>query len=60
LVKDYLKGKVNAYNGENLAPSNLHLFLHLKKILSTQILMSDQERNGDVQDWLKDWVATLF
>ena len=42
-----------------IAPSDFHFFLHLKKLLASQTLSSDQETK-DMHDWLKDLVVAVF
>jgi hypothetical protein len=59
LVTDDLKEKVKKKGGGNLASSDCHLLLHLKKFLVVRSLRSDQETK-DVQDWLKGLMATFF
>jgi histone-lysine N-methyltransferase SETMAR len=43
----------------NLAPSDYHLFLHLKNFLGGQSLGSDQATTYVVQDWLKGLVVSF-
>ena len=44
----------------DLAPSDFHLFLHLKKFLAGQKFESDDEIKGNVQQWLKSQAAEFF
>jgi hypothetical protein len=44
----------------DLAPSNYHLFLHIKKFLSGQRLSCDQDKKQFMQDWLKGLAANFF
>ena len=43
-----------------LAPSDCHLFLHLKKCSTDQCLRSDQQTVQAVQNWLKVLAATFL
>jgi hypothetical protein len=43
----------------DLAPSDYHLFLHLKKFLAAQCLRSDQETKDVVRDQLGSLAVTL-
>jgi hypothetical protein len=47
------------YSSE-LAPSDDHLFLHIKKFLSGQRLSCDQDTKQYMQDWLKGLAANFF
>jgi histone-lysine N-methyltransferase SETMAR len=44
----------------DLAPSDYHLFLHLKIFLSGQSLGSDQETKNVVQDWLVGLAVSFY
>lgn len=44
----------------NIAPRDCHLFLHLQELLAVQSLMSGQETEHVVQDWLQGLTATFF
>ena len=44
----------------NLAPSDYHSFLHIKKFLAGQRLSCDQETKHVLQDWLKGLAANIF
>jgi transposase len=44
----------------DLTPSDYHLFLHLKKWLSSQSMRSEQATEYVVQDWLNVLVVTFF
>jgi hypothetical protein len=43
----------------NIAPSDYHLFLYIKKFLSGQRLGCEQDAKHVLQDWLKG-LATIF
>jgi hypothetical protein len=43
-----------------LAPSDYHLFLHIKKFMASQRLRCDQDTKHVLQDWLKGLAANFF
>jgi hypothetical protein len=43
-----------------LAPSDYHLFLQIKKFLSVQKVSCDQDTKHVLQIWLKDLGTTFF
>jgi hypothetical protein len=44
----------------DLAPSDYHLFLHIKKFQSGQRLSCDQDTKQVMRDWLKGLAANFF
>jgi transposase len=44
----------------DFAPSDYHLFLHLKNFLGSQSLGSDQETKDIVQDWLIGLAVSFY
>jgi hypothetical protein len=47
------------YNTD-LAPSDYHLFLHIKKFLAGHRLRCDQDTKQVLQDWLKGLATNFF
>jgi histone-lysine N-methyltransferase SETMAR len=44
----------------DLAPSDFHLFLHLKKFLASQRFNNDEDVKRAVQKWLSSQAATFY
>jgi histone-lysine N-methyltransferase SETMAR len=44
----------------DLAPSDFHLFLHLKKFLAGQRFNNDEDVKRAVQKWLSSQAATFY
>jgi histone-lysine N-methyltransferase SETMAR len=44
----------------DLAPSDFHLFLHLKKFLAGQHFNNDEDVKRAVQKWLSSQAATFY
>jgi histone-lysine N-methyltransferase SETMAR len=45
---------------QDLAPSDFHLFLHLKKFLAGQRFNNDEDVKRAVQKWLSSRAATFY